>query len=825
MKKEQKMQTRTAPDRLTVRRLFLMALFGCVMLLVLTGCGMKTNLKMNSDFAGERIMVCEEISDTSLIFSSKKVKDITESLQNNCPEQLQFSYEYSDSKQSKVVYTFSLPFNDIEDYKTKVAALIGRTPSVQYTYRSPEEDLFKSGFSLTEDFESKDLLAWVKPALKKDLNLSQNVSSMTDSVTITLNDVSYDNDNLMSSRIKIDTIAQYRLSSLDIETIRYGDDDYKREVVLNMPKKTVETLGKENIQTFMQNATASGAAGQWLSDEGSTSRYRVSFSGTADDIDACTKQLFGGSSSFSYVKDETLYTAFSETGVLTEKLDFSKFPCENNGTCNANITYKNMDASEFDGEKSTLYAGSKRINGEGRFDENKTVKLIYQKASNADIKLYSSTVYKLSEVDVVTEIGSDDKVSQSIILASPIDTEDYGAQFAAAYFKRRLEGSEFTVNVAPFNEAGTQYAVTISTPKTSEEKVNAMLANYFGAGNAVSVDGQDQFTFYNKRNVSVQVDLAEELKPSQYTGEIMYSFKGPGQAYDVDWTASDGGKSDILMGAYRTDTFEHPISSHTFTITYHLRRINLMFVLLIAGLVLAAAGIVLMTAGRLALGRRKKREAEKLAAVKTMALVKMPDGTETMMEVTPEEAAQTVVISPKHDDGLDEDDDEPENLWLFSTALRLFSVMAGVLFFLGFGSLAWNDIIPRTGSISGLDLVLGKTLMNRTLEGFYLNAILLVIPVAIFLLLSFRYTLPKLLDDIAVIGLSALQIWYLLGLPTTMEEQVNAFGAEVSKRISLEMSWGYHYSIMIYVLLALGGVLLVLIDTGIAIHRSNRSNQ
>lgn len=805
-----------------VRVRWLAVLFCCALLAVLAGCGMKTDLKMNGDFAGERVMVCEEISDTSLLLSSKKVKDITESLQKNCPEQLVFSYQYTDSKQSKVVYTFTLPFTSLDDYKTKVGALLGRTPSVEYTYKSPEEELFKSGFSLTEDFESKDLLTWVKPALQKDLGLSQNLSSMTDTVTVTLNDVSYDNQNIMSSRIKVDTIAQYRLSSLDITTIRYGDDDYEREVVLNMPKKTVETLGKENIQTFMQAATAQGAAGQWLSDDGSTSRYRVSFNGSADTINTCTAQLFGGDSTFSYVKDESLYTPFSETGVLSETISFEKFPCENDGTCNANITYKNMDASEFDGEKSTLYAGGKHINGEGLFDENKTVKLIYQKASRADIKLYSSTVYKLSEVDVITEIGSDDKVSQSIVLASPIDTQDYGAQFAASYFNRMLDGSDFTVTVGQFNDSGTQYAVTIATPKDTVERVNALLAQYFGDGNEIAIEGQDQFAFYNKRSVSVSVDLADMLKPSLYTGEIMYSFKGPGQAYDVNWSSAGGGKNDVLMGAYRADTFEHPISDHTFTITYHLRRVNLMFVLLIAAGIVSVCGIIMMVIGRVLLGRRRKREAEKLAAVKTMALVKLPDGTETMMEVTPEEAAQTVVLAPKNDDGLDEDDDEPENLWLFSTALRLFSVMAGVLFFLKFATITWTDIIAKSGTIRGFHLVLGLNMLDRTLEGFYLNAILLVIPVVIFLLLSFRSTLPKLLSDLAIIGLSALQIWYLLGLPTALEEQVNAFAAEVSKRMTMEMGWAYNYSIMIYVLLLLGGVMLVLLDTGVAIHRRTK---
>ena len=794
-------------------------LFCCTFVVLLTGCGMNTDLNISNSFAGERVIVCDELSNTSLLFSTAKVTDITECLQSNCPPQMEFSCQYTDSKQTKAVYTFKIKFDSLDDYTAKVTALLGRTPSIAYTYKSPKEELFKSGFSLTEDFESKDLLVWVKPALKKDLNINRTLSGLTDTVKITLDGTTYDNNNLMSSRVKSDTIAQYRLSNLEINTVRYGDDDYEREVILNMPQATVEALGKENIQSFLESVTAEGAGGQWLSDESKTARYRISFNGTAEAIDACTQKLFGSNSSFAYVKDETLYTAFSETGVLTETLDFSKFPCESNGSCNATFTYKNMDASEFDSEKSTLFAADKMQSGEGLSDDGKTVTLIYKKADKASIKLYSSTVYKLSEVDVITEISGDDRVSQSIVLVSPIDTHDYGAQFAANYFNRALKGSDMTVTVGQFNGSGSQYAVTIATPKDTVENINAMLGQYIGTGNSVKIDGQDKFNIYNRRSVAVSVDLAELLQSSQYTGEIMYSFKGTGQAYDVDWTSASGGKSDILMGAYRSGSFEHPISSYTFTITYHLRRINLMFVLLFSALAMAVVGAFIMGIGWLALRKRRKSEETRLAAVKTMALVKLPDGTETMMEVTPEEAANTVVIAPKHDDGLDEDDDEPENVWLFATALKLFSVMAGVLFFLGFANIQWTDILPKSATISGLKLVIGLNLMDHTLEGSYINAILLVVPVIIFLLLSFRKPLPTILSDLTMIGLSALAIWYLLGVPTTLEEQVNAFAAEVSRRMTMEMDWAYNYSIMIYILLALGGVVLLLIDTGITLHR------
>lgn len=794
--------------------------FCCLFIVLLTGCGMKTDMNISDEFAGERVIVCDELTDTDLIFTSANVKDVTESLQKNCPEQMEFSCNYTDSKQTKAVYTFKIKFDSIDDYKSRVAAILGRTPSVEYVYQRPEEQLFKSGFSLSENFNSADLLSWAKDALKKDLNISKDLSSFTDTVSITMNGTEFDNQNLLSSRIKIDTVAAYKLDSVAIDTIRYGDDDYEREITLSMPQKTVEALGKDNIQKFLETATAENASGQWLSDENNLSRYRISISGTAENINACTSQLFGDGSSFSYRKDESLYTAFSETGVLNETLNFEKFPCENDGSCNVDITYKNMDASEFDEDKSTLSAAVKPLKGEGLSEDGKTITLAYHKATNAEITLYSSTVYKLSEVDVVTEINSDDKLSQSIILAYPIDTHDYGAQFAAAYFNRALEGSGITVTVGQFNDSGSQYAVTLSTPKDTADNVNALLKQYIGENNSIEIQGQDKFAFYNNRSVSVAVDVAELIEPSQYSGEIMYSYKGGGQAYDVDWTSDDGsGKTDVLMGAYRSETFEHPISTHSFTITYHVRRINVIFVLLISALVIVVCGVVIMGICWLVLRSRRKIEEVKLAAVQTMALVTLPDGTETMMEVTPEEAANTVVLAPKNDDGLDEDDDEPENVWLFSTALRLFSVMGAVLFFLNFVTITWTDIFAKSSSISGLDLVKGVSLMERTLEGSYMNVILLIVPLLIFALLSLRKYIPKVMANIAVIVLSGLQIWYLLGLPSTLEEQVNAFAAEVAKRITLEMGWAYNYSIMIYILLLLGGIVLLMIDTGIAVRR------
>ena len=273
------------------------------------------------------------------------------------------------------------------------------------------------------------------------------------------------------------------------------------------------------------------------------------------------------------------------------------------------------------------------------------------------------------------------------------------------------------------------------------------------------------------------MDVAEFVKASGYTGVVEYGFTGAGEASSVSWTSSDGkGKNDVLMGKSQSE-FDHPISSHTFTITYHVQRINLIFVMLIGALAIVGCGAVIMFFSWLVLRRRRKRQEEKMEAVMTMALVKLPDGTQTMMEVTPEEAANAVVIAPKDDDGLDEDDDEPENMWLFTTAMRLFAAMAGVLVALNYAGVdsERNQLNPleffnSAKGVSGWDLIVGKEINDRLLEGSYFNVVLIVIPLVIFLLLTLRNVLPKLVSDIMIIcadGLTGIKEAIASAFPKT----------------------------------------------------------
>ena len=100
-------------------------------------------------------------------------------------------------------------------------------------------------------------------------------------------------------------------------------------------------------------------------------------------------------------------------------------------------------------------------------------------------------------------------------------------------------------------------------------------------------------------------------------------------------------------------------------------------------------------------------------------------------------------------------------------------------------------------------------------------AVLIAVPLIIFLILSLRNLLPKLMSDIVIIITSLFQVWYMLGLRDTLEEKVDLLGID-GKRFFLEMDWAYNYTVVIYVLLFVGAVALILMDTGLNFRRMLR---
>ena len=130
-----------------MRRIRLLVLLtGCFMLLLLAGCGMNTEMKLDGEFKGERIITCDELEDQNNLFTKFKVSEAADVLSEKCPPQMSFECKYTNDKKTKAVFVFHLKYDSIDDYRTKVKALIGRDPSVQFTYKDPRRIFLPADF-------------------------------------------------------------------------------------------------------------------------------------------------------------------------------------------------------------------------------------------------------------------------------------------------------------------------------------------------------------------------------------------------------------------------------------------------------------------------------------------------------------------------------------------------------------------------------------------------------------------------------------------------------------------------------------------------------
>lgn len=240
----------------------------------------------------------------------------------------------------------------------------------------------------------------------------------------------------------------------------------------------------------------------------------------------------------------------------------------------------------------------------------------------------------------------------------------------------------------------------------------------------------------------------------------------------------------------------------------------IIFVVIVAIIVIIVFTLLLSFVARKSKAR-KQVEAEifRKATVErslSLAVIQNTDGSIVPLSNQALANRPGAVVDSKRDDGLDEDDDEPETIWLFSTTLKLLSLIAAVLFFFPFVTVSCSNS-SGTKSISAFSLMVGYEDMKPVTE----VALLLVIPLVIFMLLFLWNKLPKFPSAIAIIVASAVSLLMLLNLEAIIDERIVAmmeYSNTAGNITAYSMEWAYSYSIIVYILLLIGAVVLLLAE-------------
>jgi|GEM_PF-1760054 len=638
--------------------------------------------------------------------------------------------------------------------------------------------------------------------------------------------------------------------TVSVDTQLYSHNDFDRTVSFAASVESIDenqyfagldskldALGFGDAYTY--DSDASGDNGEAL--------YIFSLShADSDQLKAFTAALLPGSA-LQLEADEELTGPFCDSYQIAETLDISSVCTE-------------MDAK---GKLICSYEGFAAVisNGGGSVDGNvlNYSDTTYSDSPKAASFAFSKAMtYNVEQISVATDISSTNIVSVAVALdfADAVMPES-GVTYpvgnsACSHFieyvsshesspynhpKLRIEKLE---NVTAASVEGgtveTDYRLVLRT-EGNAESVSSVLTSVFGMGNTLTMSAgkvnSSNFLF-DRNSIVHSVDLTQLCADAGYeSSAVNYSFSGSAASKLVNLTIA-GTSIDVddnkAAGAADSAVFKTVVDFESLDVSALI-----VTILIGAAALCLAAFIVKLLRRRSGKKRKVKSDDIRYEAVKSVALALVPEQERancSTIEVPSELLNRpTIVIKPKNDDGLDDDDDDPEGVILFSMMLRILLMVQLVLFFFPYFNVSRNNLLNSVDTITGLDLFLGFKVGDVAIEPDRFAIVLFALPLVMLLCLMARRILPKLALPVAISAGSVFSIFYLLNLNSTIYERLTpaieaaaTTGSFVSQPSS---QTGFDYTLVIYMALAIGGVVLLFsnIMAAVSLRRQKREEE
>ncbi|MBU5458807.1 hypothetical protein [Anaerostipes sp. MSJ-23] len=312
-------------------------------LIFLCGCGVEltSNVKLDENFSGTRVMSCTFSSNDFKKAFQGNMNDLDNIIESSCPKGMTWKKH---TKDEQTVYTFSLSFSSFKDYKEKVADILNFSPKITWKYN---DSPFVSGVIYKENFSSKDLMTWLYTALyEKKYITKDSVDDLWDlkETSVSIGHQTYS----CKDKISIEKMNYTELSSIAIDTTRQEDGSFKRTISFQIPQKVLDQNGGKITNYFKgQNLSFQGAK------DGKTAVITINADHFTD-LAAKTRDVLHSDSSYGttslHLKKEEPFTFQIQ---YKEALDFSNF-VQKNGTVPVTYTMNGKQIAKDSFRQKTL---------------------------------------------------------------------------------------------------------------------------------------------------------------------------------------------------------------------------------------------------------------------------------------------------------------------------------------------------------------------------------------------------------------------------------------------------------------------------------------
>lgn len=583
-------------------KLTLTALLIIAAAVVLSGCGeintqVENLMKITNDFVGERVVTLK--LDGDMAVNKDKSDQLKTVIKEGCPDNLSYRTEVADGRYNCV---FVLSFTSLEEYKTKVAGIIGRQISVAYGYT---DTVLAKGTYYQEDYDGMELVKWLTDDLYqkgyKDINLD---------VQSTSNVVKYNNEVLSSktSVMNTSTIKGEPVHSVTVSTVNHKNSVYDRSMVLSVPKSTYDKLG-ESLKTLMTSRTNSDGKGSWSENNGYMD-YTVDYK----NIDIERLQQY--TQLFLDCRNENIYygdqnqssTPLAEQLVFEERINLLGFVSDTKENVIMSYNYT-LPEETTHGEGVELKNGEWQTCGEWA---NSTYK-INNTNGNFDIRIPDGMQYNVKCINVaLTSIGGN-AFKRVVDFVYDRNTGEKGLDYAYGF----LTDKGFTVSKESISEG----IVCRVTQQGTAADISNAVGDLFGSGNTFeSTRHTNDMSVVTDLNVRDIINISHMLTGANSNIDMHYTVKSEcGESIrkvTVDNKSSDKGAETNLNS---DQSYTSTVNGGNFIFSYSATEANppgVALYCLICGLIVIPALLIITLLFRHNQRLKYKEAMKQLAAVK-----------------------------------------------------------------------------------------------------------------------------------------------------------------------------------------------------------------
>ena len=781
-----------------LRKLVVVMILAMGFALTLTSCAeqiqLETNLTINDDFSGTRVIVADITKSSFASNAHKSISEVTKLIKEDCPPEMDFEF-----KEEGEIYRciFTLNFKDREEYIEKVSAILNKDVNVQM---SLPNSVFSSGLLFEESFSSGQMMSWLSTTLRENKVTSSTDLFSDNGVVATIRGKEY---NLNTSRVSVSDITYTRVSAVEISTDVLSANMVNRTIKIIIPKEEWDSK-KEAIEEYTVGKVPKQCTyeveenewGAWIiySMEDVTlneleENMKVILNSDAYSIEGITATVVSSDKQETEeesIGEEVEYVRpFDIKKGYTEYLDLSSYASSNDGTVVLNYLVRRSE----DGYQNIQEFSNGVFNDlwTYAYDSPDYLMAQFKKYKATQIKVESETDYIAANIDIITELGGNSKVAKTVVLAI-IPQPNKADKETILENLKTYSGDSAKID---YNEDETQGIITIKF-SGSVVDVNEIMAGLFGPGNEIEYYKETGFFKFHKDGV-----FNETINMSDFItcdiSNINYEAKtGAGEKISKGMEYEN---AEISKASYNATVLAYEGLNVSFTTSSFNYPLLILILLLLAGVI---AAVIIFGI--------RKTDAFKGINLKAVDLGKVKALFAGAIAFTKDKTAKI-----KNSDGVKNgisNMDEPmtkepasdEREKKIRIGLKIFAIIAGICFFIPLCSVSCQ---MGSVNLTGPRLAFGFELFGQNVDGNLIALLLLIFPIIMAVLLFVKKMQKGFISD-AAIGLMSI---INLGVLLMIHSRIITSAAEFM--LKADFKFGYYLANISYIALLIGSGVLV----------------